>query len=80
MITTFKTLRERSQQTPREAAEKLGKTEGSYRKYECSHRIPKTEVLIKMIKVYKCTPDELFKALKYHIRERDRKLKEENFI
>ncbi|WMJ79571.1 helix-turn-helix transcriptional regulator [Clostridium sp. MB40-C1] len=59
----FKLLRKSQNLSLRQAAQKLGVTYQSVCRYENKGRVPKDEVLAKMLVVYKCTEQELGQAV-----------------
>jgi transcriptional regulator with XRE-family HTH domain len=74
---TFKSLRAMKRQTAQEVADKIDVELETYRKYERSDRIPSVQTVLKMLKAYECTTDELLDACGYHvgIKETKRKYK-----
>lgn len=63
---TFRKLRLRNGQTPKQIAKKLKIKEETYLKYEYSMRLPGSSILAQMPSVFKCTGDEVLKAYNYH--------------
>lgn len=59
----FKMLRKKQNLSIRQAAEKLGINFQSICRYENKDRVPKDEILAKMLEVYKCTEQELGEAV-----------------
>lgn len=66
----FKALRKAQNLSLRQAASKLGVTYQSICRYENKGRVPKDEVLGKMLVVYKCTEQELGQAIINNIKSR----------
>lgn len=66
---TFKELRVRSGLTANEVANKLNISESAYRKYEISNRVPRSNKLRKLQKIFKCTDKEIMEALEFHSKE-----------
>lgn len=67
---TFKELRKRVDLTCEEVSEMIGIQESSYRKYECSSRVPKANTIVKLKKVFGCTDEEIMSAVNYHTKRR----------
>lgn len=67
---TFKELRKRVNLTCEQVSEMIGIQESSYRKYECSSRVPKANTIVKLKKVFKCTDEEIMSAVNYHTKRR----------
>ncbi|ABS32355.1 DNA-binding protein [Clostridium botulinum] len=70
----FKALRKRQNLSIRQAADKLGLNFQSICRYENKGRVPKKQILIKMLSVYNCTERELGEAVSHNIkfgREKD---------
>jgi len=64
----FKTLRKRQNLSIREAAKKLGISFQSICRYENQGRVPKNQILIKMLSAYDCTEKELGEAVLNNIK------------
>jgi len=63
---TFRDLRTKSRQTPKQVAQKLNIKVGTYLKYEYSMRLPSGYILAQMPRVFQCSGDEVLKAYQYH--------------
>lgn len=63
---TFRELRIRADKSIPEVAESLGISQNTYKKYECSSRLPRATTLPKMASVYECSIADVMKALKHH--------------
>lgn len=59
---TFKELRKRTGCTTEYISGMLEIKKGTYQKYESSTRLPSAIILTRMLKVYKCTADEVMSA------------------
>ncbi|HCL4466715.1 helix-turn-helix transcriptional regulator [Clostridium botulinum] len=64
----FKTLRKRQNLSIREAAKKLNISFQSICRYENKGRVPKKQILIKMLSEYNCTEKELGEAVLNNIK------------
>ena len=60
---TFKELRKKNNLSLRQAAERLGVNFQAICRYENKGRVPKSEILKKMMEVYNCTEAELGDAI-----------------
>lgn len=67
---TFKTLRKRVNLTCKEVSAFIGIKETSYRKYECSSRIPKANTILRLKQIFQCTDEEIMEAVNYHSNRR----------
>lgn len=68
---TFKELRKRVDLTCEQVSEMIGIQESSYRKYECSSRVPKANTIVKLKHIFQCTDEEIISALNYHTQRRN---------
>lgn len=67
---TFKALRKRVNLTCKEVSAMIGIQESSYRKYECSSRVPKANTLVKLKQIFNCSDEEIMEAVNYHTKRR----------
>lgn len=67
---TFKTLRKRVNLTCEEVSTFIGVKETSYRKYECSSRIPRANTILRLKQIFQCTDEEIMAAVNYHSNRR----------
>lgn len=67
---TFKALRKRVNLTCSEVSEMIGIQESSYRKYECSARVPKANTIVMLKQIFNCTDEEIMSAVNYHAKRR----------
>ncbi|URZ06424.1 helix-turn-helix domain-containing protein [Clostridium felsineum] len=74
-ITTFKILRLASGKTAKSVASALNLKESSYRRYECSDRLPSVNTLQRLATTYKCSLEAVTHAYNYHKSVRDMKRK-----
>lgn len=68
---TFKELRKRVDLTCEQVSVMIGIRESSYRKYECSSRVPKADTIVKLKHIFQCTDEEIVSALNYHTQRRN---------
>lgn len=68
---TFKNLRWRSQKSIKEIADFIGVSESTYRKYECLNRVPTIPIVLKMVDIYDCSPQEILEACKNYYELKD---------
>lgn len=68
---TFRELRERVELSCSEVSAIVGIQESSYRKYECSSRVPKANTIVKLKEIFSCTDEEIMSAVKYHTKIRN---------
>lgn len=63
---TFKDLRRNVEKTTADMAKELNISEITYKRYECSSRLPRLETFLKMAKSYDCSLEELKRVYKHH--------------
>lgn len=68
---TFKALRKRVNLSCKEVSAMIGINESSYRKYECSSRVPKANTIVMLKQIFNCTDEEIMSAVNYHTKIRN---------